>query len=159
MLWCEFSKLKNCNATFAGDDIAGWIEHHTAHLRNKFPRRVVCWFCDHIPFVAESKADRRANFEERMEHIREHINSDYMEVDNMRPDFFVVESLYKNGQIDQGTYQYAIAYTELPLSLRLPADDAMSRPAASSAVQYQCHDLEKEERHRRRQRKDARKCK
>ena len=152
VLWCEFRDLKGCDATFRGDDEAAWIRHHAQHLKDRFPSELVCWFCDDHPhFIAGRTAERRSNFEDRMQHIREHIYSDYMRENAMRPDFYLLNHMYKHGQLNQEMYEYAMAYTEVPEVLRLPADDETPRTSQPGAVQY--HDLAKEERHHRRKQK------
>lgn len=154
VLWCEFSALMGCDATFRLDDEATWIQHHAQHLKERFPSEVICWFCDDHPhFIAGRTAERRSNFEERMEHIREHIFGDYKTPDEMRPDFYLLSHMYKHGQLDQGTYEYVMKYTEVPEVLRLPADDETPRSSQQADVQY--HDLAKEERHHRRRHKRA----
>ncbi|KAK3371690.1 hypothetical protein B0T24DRAFT_333343 [Lasiosphaeria ovina] len=158
VLWCEFCVLKGCQVTFRGDDEAGWIEHHARHLEDRFPARLMCWFCDHVPFVASQPAERRANFELRMQHIRAHIFDEYQLSDHMRPDFFVIEHLHKHRLLDEETFRYAMQYNELPAEFRLPPEEPSllpsSRPLGQSQPydRGQFHDLEKENRYRRRNR-------
>ncbi|KAK3683644.1 hypothetical protein B0T22DRAFT_255561 [Podospora appendiculata] len=161
-LWCEFSALQNCPVTFRLDDTAAWIQHHARHhLRDTFPATLTCWFCDHVPFTAAHQADRRANFETRMEHIRAHIFGDYLGVDHMRPDFNVIEHMGRRRLIDQATYDLAMSYDELPAPLRLPGAGAeWAAAAAAPAVQAgpergMQYDLEREERRRRRRERDG----
>ena len=150
-LWCEFSGLLDCTATFPGDNEADWIQHHVDHFRGKYPSRLVCWFCDdHPPFKVSagakvSRDDREANFYLRMGHIKEHIYGDYLTRDDMRPDFHMIRHMYKHGQLGESRFQVAMSYTELPRSLQLPPeeDDRFQFP-------HLVCDLEKEERHRKR---------
>ncbi|KAK3321023.1 hypothetical protein B0T19DRAFT_403618 [Cercophora scortea] len=156
-LWCEFSELQSCPVIFRLDDTAAWIQHHARHhLRDTFPATLTCWFCDHVPFTAARTADRRANFETRMEHIRAHIFDDYLGVYDMRPDFHMIEHMGRQSLIDQATYNLAMGYSELPAPLQLPgagsgAEWAAAAPAMQAGpergMQY---DLEREERRRRR---------
>ncbi|KAK0639270.1 hypothetical protein B0T16DRAFT_462965 [Cercophora newfieldiana] len=145
VLWCEFRQLKGCETTFRGDDEAAWIQHHIRHLRESLPNELVCWFCDDHPrFVAGGTSERQSNFEDRMEHVRRHILHDgYWTSDQMRPDFFMVSHMYQSGRLDKNMYDFAMAYTEVPESLRQPEWDE-SRASKSGAV---VHDLEKERRH------------
>jgi hypothetical protein len=147
VLWCEFRELKGCNVTFRGDDEATWIQHHARHLGDQFPSELVCWFCDDHPhFKAKRTAERRANFEDRMGHIRGHIFSDWEDKSKVRPDFFLLSHMYKHGRLDEETYQYVMKYSEVPRPYQWPGGDE-PRSSRSDAVQI---DIEKEERHRRR---------
>ncbi|KAK1830790.1 hypothetical protein QBC39DRAFT_409806 [Podospora conica] len=152
---CEFRDLMGCNATFWGDDEAGWIRHHVDHLGVRFPAKTICWFCDyHVPFVAQRKAERQAAFEERMEHIAEHIRSDHYSIDEMRPDFHMLEHLFKHRFINEETYYNAMRYTELPLALRHP-DVGVVSPERGGRADGVEHNLEKENRERRRKKKSG----
>jgi hypothetical protein len=129
-LWCEFSSLLGCDVTFRGDDEARWIRHHLQHLGEEVPRRMVCWFCDdHPPFKwsANTKhgdpfSESKAVFEERMQHIRQHIFDDWQTIEAQRPDFHMVQHLYKHGRLDRNVYDAAMSYSELPAAYRLPED-------------------------------------
>ena len=165
-LWCEFSALKNCHATFRLDDEAGWIQHHVRHLEDNFPRQLMCWFCDHVPFVANRQAEALANFEERMQHIKEHIFGDHrLTSDDTRPDFHVVKHLYRHGLLDDAMYNRAMAYDETPAAYRLPGSHSSSSasplgpqqaPPPQDMRQYY-HELERERReHRQREREHRR---
>lgn len=174
-LWCEFSELQRCGATFRADDEAGWIAHHAAHLGGTFPRKLMCWFCDddhHAPFVvvkdrdcsttaAEAEAEARyANFELRMRHVREHILGDGRRrtPDDVRPDFFVVEHLGRRGLLDEDTYRHAMAFSEMPDKYRLPGSGSGSGDGGGEKLRRQqqqqraarekgeYHDLEREKR-------------
>ncbi|KAK3387216.1 hypothetical protein B0H63DRAFT_153182 [Podospora didyma] len=148
ILWCEFCELKNCAQTFRGDDEAGWIAHHADHMGDNFPEQLMCWFCDHVPFVADRPTERRANFDLRMQHIRAHVFDEYQAAQQMRPDFFVVEHLHKHGRLDEDTFMHAMGYNELPEALRLPDSDP--EPPSLFRDQVQFHDLERERRQDRR---------
>jgi hypothetical protein len=151
-LWCEFRDLNNCNVVFRGDDEAGWIRHHARHLKDQFPSKVICWFCDHVPFVAQDRASRQANFELRMLHIREHISSDYFGAEATRPDFHVLKHMYKHGLVDKVRYESAMKYSELPPQLRLRDSVPVSSPSRGQPhVHTQVYDLAKEQRQMRRQ--------
>jgi hypothetical protein len=148
ILWCEFCELKGCNATFLLDDEAAWIQHHAQHLQDRFPRRLMCWFCDHVPFVAAHPSHRSHNFVLRMQHIREHIFSDdRLTSEDMRPDFHIVKHLYEHGLLDDAMFKHAMAYDETPEVYRLSDDGPTSRAMG------QFHDLEKERRELKKRRK------
>ncbi|KAK4135624.1 hypothetical protein BT67DRAFT_256281 [Trichocladium antarcticum] len=137
-LWCEFSELKHCRETFRLDDGAGWIAHHARHLRDSFPARLMCWFCDHVPFVAARPAEAFANFEERMQHIQGHIFGDHrLTSEHTRPDFYVVRHLHRNGLLDDDTYRHAMAYDETPAIYRLPGSHSSSAWARGQQQQQQ----------------------
>ncbi|GAB1312959.1 hypothetical protein MFIFM68171_03169 [Madurella fahalii] len=127
-LWCEFSELLNCPVTFRLDDERRWIAHHAEHLKDSYPQTLMCWFCDHVPFVAANSNDTAANFEERMLHIREHIFSDRYPLTSrdVRPDFHVVKHLHRLRVISDAMYKHAMAYDETPRSYRLPGTTSSS---------------------------------
>jgi len=157
ILWCEFSELKNCHATFRLDEEDEWIEHHTNHhLGGNFPRKLMCWFCDHVPFVAGRREEAFANFTERMQHIRRHIFDDLRcTIESMRPDLHVVKHLFKIGLLSERRYREAMSYNELPPACRLPGGHSQSSSSSqrplSQRVTGQVHDLDKEERRRRKE--------
>ncbi|KAK3315352.1 hypothetical protein B0H66DRAFT_342478 [Apodospora peruviana] len=165
MLWCELSELKGCNASFRGDDVNAWIYHHAHHLRDRFPGKLMCWFCDDVPFVADNPADRWANFCLRMEHIRGHIFDEGLTPNHMRPDFHIIKHLGGHNELEEEVYTSAMAYDELPPGLRLPGETC--RPLGQPHYQApaedrdngQYIDLEREERRRRRREKDSRRNK
>lgn len=158
--WCEFRDLMDCDATFRGDDEAGWIQHHAQHLGTRFPAETICWFCDyHTPFVAQHKADRQATFEDRMEHIAEHVRSDHLSVREMRPDFHMLEHLFKHRLISDERYYLAREYTELPRELQHPdagfAQDMSSEPRHRGRAEAVEYNMEKEDREHRRKKKKS----
>ena len=162
VLWCELRNLTGCNATFRGDDVGQWIQHHVRHhFGERFPARTICWFCDYPEsFVAKHKADRQATWEERMEHIAGHIRSDHHTLFHTRPDFHMLDHLYKHRLVDEQTYRFARQYSELPPELRHPdvgnAGDMTSGSLDRRQPQeVQFHNLEREDREYRRQKKKA----
>ncbi|KAL2131254.1 hypothetical protein VTI74DRAFT_2381 [Chaetomium olivicolor] len=164
ILWCEFSQLLHCPATFRLDDIAGWIQHHIDHLGGRFPREFMCWFCDYYPFVATQPGERPMNFERRMQHVRNHIFDDYrLTYEDTRPDFFLIAHLHANGLLDDDTYSHAMSYNEAPAVYQCPGTHSNSSPSSSrplghrSAASRECgqyYDLEKERRAERRRQRD-----
>ncbi|KAK3343722.1 hypothetical protein B0T25DRAFT_305259 [Lasiosphaeria hispida] len=156
-LWCEFRDLLGCGETFRGNDKASWIQHHAEHLHDKIPAQLMCWFCDDHGFLAERTADRPYNFEQRMEHIHQHMSDDYPypTLDTMRPDFYMIKHLHKHRLINDGTYNSIIAFTEVPPEYQLPDSDPRPLGQAKQREQGQCHDLQYEDRRRRRQREDT----
>jgi hypothetical protein len=163
ILWCEFSELLGCQETFSLDDETSWVDHHALHLHDSFPRRLMCWFCDHehAPFVARAPDYGFANFEDRMQHIRGHILSDHRWTsEHMRPDFHMITHLHDNGLIDDFMFHHAMSYNELPDRYRLPGSHSHSsskphgQQSAAPREKGQYHDLDKERRAERRRQKE-----
>ncbi|KAH8906986.1 hypothetical protein BR93DRAFT_968543 [Coniochaeta sp. PMI_546] len=156
-LWCELCVTKNCSAIFRIDQTREWIDHHCRHLRDRYPSQLVCWFCDHVPFVAtgQTKGERYANFLDRMEHIREHISDEDRTMDHMRPDFSMINHLADNHIIDEGMRRICLKYSEVPDALRLPDSSASGSTQANQAARRPpgpglAHDLDREKRLQRR---------
>jgi hypothetical protein len=100
VLPCEFAWMGyggKCNAIFHPHETDLWIDHIISyHLRDKLPSKALCWFCDDYIFDAEvTKGDRRANFDNRMAHISQHIDEGRT-VHQIRPDFHFLEHLTKH---------------------------------------------------------------
>ncbi|KAK1829900.1 hypothetical protein QBC39DRAFT_122608 [Podospora conica] len=160
VLWCEFRDLLGCDVTFRGDDESPWIEHHLQHLNHKPPARLSCWFCDDTHFAVSdyNGFDAGVNYEQRMQHVKGHIDFDYATPNMQRPDFRMIEYLYRRLKVlDKQTYELAIQYTELPPSLQLPEDDSghyrdvVPKRQEDRYVEYVYHDLQKEAREQRRE--------
>jgi hypothetical protein len=164
ILWCEFFGLLNCTATFGLDQEREWIQHHVDHLGNRFPQTLMCWFCDHIPFVAQDPRNAFANFEERMQHVSGHIFDDHRwTTANTRRDLHLAKHLRKHGILSMSQFNVAMQYDELPEFYHLTGDHSF--PTSSSSYQQPLgqdgvvgyHDLKKEERERRRKPREAQK--
>ncbi|KAK0674509.1 hypothetical protein QBC41DRAFT_1667 [Cercophora samala] len=150
-LWCEFSALQGCTATFRLDDEYSWIQHHIWHLRDVYPFRSKCWFCDDFQFVARnSDDDLYPTFYDRMQHIRTHISQDGKTSRQARPDFHVVDHMYQQRLISEEAYQEArMRFDELPPAYRIPgmpgaappsSSSSLSRPARSTSTRYRMDD-------------------
>lgn len=124
---------------------------------------MLCWFCDHVQFDASQDGshfpgDLRLSFEKRMAHIREHIVADYETPIRMRPDFYMVNHLFQHGLLNEEDYRAALEFSEVPASMYLNLGQAygtFGEPSTRTAVSEDCtqrivHDLEKEDRYRRR---------
>lgn len=151
LLWCEFYGLPACD--FQTDSFSAWTQHHSSHLNGRFPSYTLCWFCDET-FVAPasgSSADRRDNFDRRMRHVAEHIRDLGATLDQMRPDFHMVEHahMHGNGQLDDTTYNKAMQFTELPAKFQLPPDDPDYHSSSAYAPRMQVYNQQREDRHRR----------
>jgi hypothetical protein len=138
-LWCEFVNLKGCSETFRLDDDASWIAHHADHLGGSYPSQLMCWFCDHPPFVANYFNSAEQNFAERMTHIKWHIEDDVgLNHRAMRADFHVVTHLYQNGLLDSDLYRRVMDYTDTPPPFRLPAQAGPSSVPADPNRPFVC---------------------
>ncbi|KAK4252037.1 hypothetical protein C7999DRAFT_27276 [Corynascus novoguineensis] len=153
-LWCEFVELLGCTATFRLDEEVEWIQHHEDHLGNNFPRKLMCWFCDFVPFNAQHPKEAFANFEVRMQHIRGHILDDHrLTSEYMRPDFHLIQHLYRKRRLRQDRYRQAMGYSELPEEFQIPGDHPQSHRALGQRPEVYVDDLAKEDRRRRREKK------
>lgn len=156
LLWCELCVLGDCPVAFRIDQTNEWIDHHCHHLKDQYPRWLVCWFCDDFAFNAAGRSggDRRANFLDRMEHIREHIAGDYLTMDHMRPDFRMINHLADMGVIENAVRDLALAYSEVPDALRMPGGGAGGvtqpyQPHRRQPGPGLAHDLDRQRRHQR----------
>ncbi|KAI1136599.1 hypothetical protein F5Y05DRAFT_98621 [Hypoxylon sp. FL0543] len=111
---CEFVGLGSCDMSFNYDETEAWIEHIiTDHLQNRLPNKAVCWFCDTYLFDAKAPEvrDRRLNFHNRMEHIREHL-AEGKTVHDIRPDFHMLDHLRQHQLISEAMYNQARRWHE-----------------------------------------------
>jgi hypothetical protein len=165
ILWCEFFGLLNCPATFRLDEENEWIQHHVEHLGNHFPATLMCWFCDHVPFAVQDPRDAFANFELRMQHVRQHIFDDHrLTAASTRRDLYLAKHLREHGVLSMSQFTVAMQYDELPDSYRLTGDHSYPSSSSSSyqqplgqTLRVEYHDLKKEERERRRKQKERQK--
>jgi hypothetical protein len=156
LLGCEFAPLTGCPATFslANEDEAAWITHHAQHhLHDSFPALLMCWFCDHVPFVADGGGGY-ANLVVRMQHVREHILGDHrLTARDMRQDFHVVKHVWSGGRLSEREYRAAMEYDETPEVFRLPGttggrrgEGGLRRVEKGERERAQYYDLDKEKR-------------
>lgn len=119
---CEFAGYADCDASFPADDFEGWFAHIlTGHLRNKIPPSSVCWFCDDFDFHAGQNGrspDWGTNFQDRMQHIREHMVNDGYMIHDMRPDFFLLEHMEEYRLIDPEKISLARQWVDGPAPFR-----------------------------------------
>ncbi|KAK8044204.1 hypothetical protein PG993_004228 [Apiospora rasikravindrae] len=114
---CEYARLGLCNETFGPDETDFWQWHIlTLHLQDNPPPHCICWFCDR---EFSSSKDHDGNVEEnfrlRLEHIRDHIvHQERFQAEHMRPDYFLLEHMYRNGLLERVPYQLECNYTERP---------------------------------------------
>ncbi|KAI1481265.1 hypothetical protein F4774DRAFT_46291 [Daldinia eschscholtzii] len=116
---CELFAV-GCDVTFSFSEVDAWIEHViTAHLRDKLPSKVLCWFCDQWDYDCRSPGmggDRRYNFDCRMRHIYDHF-VDGQTAHKMRPDFYMIEHLGRHGLVSQNTYNLLRKWHDIPCSI------------------------------------------
>ncbi|OTA53483.1 hypothetical protein K449DRAFT_440097 [Hypoxylon sp. EC38] len=118
LLPCEFVGLGSCDISFNYNETEAWIEHIIVnHLQDKLPSKAACWFCDAFLFDAKASQvrDRRLNFHNRMEHIREHIVSEGKTANDIRPDFHMLDHLRHYRLISDATYNRVRRWHEGPL--------------------------------------------
>lgn len=112
---CDFVGWGTCNRSFPLRRRDDWLAHVRSHLKNEYPRKVMCWFCSEL-FDAGSQDSRRRreNFERRMNHIYRHISEELVDPnpDDIRPDWYYAEHLYKHHLITVETYNQAKAWRD-----------------------------------------------
>ncbi len=146
---CELVGLQRCDSFHLLKQRQGWIEHIEEHFDRQFPSICICWFCN-VEFIASetSAGDERANFQMRLHHIFDHLQNDDMTSVDMRPDFHVVDFLYKRHLIDEEVYNFARKYHEGPPRPHYGGTDyedpATIRRREREAMA--CTDLQKEKR-------------
>ncbi|KAI9644192.1 hypothetical protein NHQ30_007546 [Ciborinia camelliae] len=147
VLPCEFL-WADCHVEFHPDNFENWLAHTLTHFANlPPPSKCVCLFCDDEVF--EDNDDPRNNWRQRMIHNREHFIDGET---NIRPDFLVIDYMWKNGLITDKDYRSAEQYTERPSVLGLvrkgfETPEAKLKRERESKVP---HNLHKEERDRKR---------
>ncbi|QSZ32863.1 hypothetical protein DSL72_002443 [Monilinia vaccinii-corymbosi] len=146
VLPCEFVSI-NCGVAYHPDDFEDWFEHTLSHFSNlPPPSKCLCLFCDE---EFEDTYDPRNSWRQRMIHGREHLLDGET---NIRPDFRVLEYMWKNGLMSNEDYALAEQYTERPAVPGLvrrgfqPPEEKIKREKESQVP----HNLGKEERDRRR---------
>lgn len=150
-LVCEFIFI-GCNVHFHPEDVEAWISHSASHFGPAGPpSKSVCTFCD-APYAVFEADDRDKCWRNRMLHINDHFaNNETI----LRPDFWVLEHMKRNGLISPEDYHMAMGYTERPkLKTRVPFSyqtDAMKRKVERSLEERD--DVGKERRQMRKERR------
>ncbi|KAA8565183.1 hypothetical protein MFRU_008g00430 [Monilinia fructicola] len=146
VLPCEFVSI-SCGLTFHPDEFENWLEHTLSHFSNlPPPSKCLCLFCDED---FEDNNDPRHNWRQRMAHSREHLLDGET---NIRPDFLVLDYMWKNGLMTNEDYALAEQYTERPAVPGLvrkgfeTPEEKLKREKESKVL----HNLQKEERDRKR---------
>ncbi|KAK7977538.1 hypothetical protein PG996_003592 [Apiospora saccharicola] len=160
ILPCEYARLGLCNETFGPDETALWEEHIVVdHFDRKLPPHCICWFCDKEFGSSDYNVDDSSNFKFRLDHIREHFLQSRLTVQEMvqqmRPDYFLLEHLHLNRLLPEALYQRECKLNEGPRASGvvrhdfIPQERRREKELRSRVV----HDNEKEERRRRRDQK------
>ncbi|KAK7948226.1 uncharacterized protein PG986_009112 [Apiospora aurea] len=150
---CEYARLGLCNETFGPEETDFWEWHvGTQHLQDNLPPHCICWFCDQEFSARNHNVDERENFRFRLEHIRDHIIQERLAAQDMRPDYFLLEHMYRNGLLEKVHYQLECSYTEGPTASGI-VEYNYTPPERRRAKELESrvyHDNDKEERRRRR---------
>ncbi|KAK7983277.1 kinesin-domain-containing protein [Apiospora arundinis] len=159
VLPCEYAPLGLCNETFHPGEFGVWENHITRHhLQDQIPDRCICWFCDQEFSSEEHNADVGYNFFRRLEHIREHIIHDGRSIRHMRPDYFLLEHIYRNSLLPEAHYQQECERSE-GLSTAGIVKHNFKPPERQSEKELRLrviHDNRKEEQLRRREQRQQR---
>ncbi|KAI0147828.1 hypothetical protein GGR57DRAFT_246557 [Xylariaceae sp. FL1272] len=156
---CEFVGYGECQLTFDFDDVERWIEHIIgAHLHDRLPKRALCWFCDDYVFDYKDQyanGDRRVNYDNRMNHIREHIVYEGKTLADIRPDHDFNAHLNDNELISTNAYNGVRRWSEAPIGPWLYAHDAVPYEMEVQAERRQRqyinpHDADRKEKRRER---------
>ncbi|KAK9778811.1 putative C2H2-type domain-containing protein [Seiridium cardinale] len=110
---CEFAGYSGCDANFPLDDFDSWFDHIVGHhLRNELPAKCLCWFCDEIVFFAKDHRDRRTNFVKRMEHIHNHFIDHGDTLEQVRPDYHILDHFLLHRLVSEEMNRRARGYDE-----------------------------------------------
>jgi hypothetical protein len=145
---CPFECV-GCQLTFHPTEIDAFVSHSASHfLNHRPPPKTICVFC---PQTFENSDNRVANWNRRMRHIADHYRR-FEQYENSRPDFFVIEYMRKKHIISDEDYKWSTGHTERPdcdglVEFGYKTEEAKRREARA---QQEIHNLEKEDRHRKR---------
>ncbi|PVH89348.1 hypothetical protein DL98DRAFT_99832 [Cadophora sp. DSE1049] len=102
---CEFAEINDCGIVFNPEQWAEWIRHEASHFVEIGPPQTsACIFCDH---------DNFESWEDRMVHIGSHYHAN-ARLEHSRPDFFVIEQLYRGNMLTKREFDGYMDYTERP---------------------------------------------
>ncbi|KAG9229861.1 hypothetical protein BJ875DRAFT_175695 [Amylocarpus encephaloides] len=117
---CECSFM-DCYVRFHPEYYADWVAHARSHfIDHPLPSKLVCTFCPtEFDSARTSNGDTSANFNQRMIHIGNHFfqNRDLhtgTTQTHPKPDFFMLEHLWRTGLLADEDYRYLTRYTERP---------------------------------------------
>jgi hypothetical protein len=102
VLFCVFRAYTGCDQQHEADDVYRWIEHHLFdHLRYEPPKKLFCWFCNTRQFRSHQDQDPCNNFQDLMNHVREHIVYDGKTYDDLRVDHFLLDHLESRNLVEK----------------------------------------------------------
>jgi hypothetical protein len=147
-LRCEF-EFVDCYLSFHPTQIERYISHTASHFLGHLPpRKTICIFCDRI---FEDPNDPAANWTRRMRHIADHYR--HLErYEHSRPDFLLINHMRSKRIMSSEDYKWATEHSERPYCDGL-VDRSYRTPEMKRREKRliaEPHDLEKEDRHRRR---------
>jgi len=164
---CEFEH-RGCPVWFHGLEVKLWLAHSYSHFQPYLPPTTsVCIFCD-SSFESPSKSmkDLNTTWQTRMMHISAHYQT--LEPLATRPDFHVIDHLWKIGKLTKEEYDFANTYSErprhfdhpdlVPLGTIRPDTEIMNqrkREEREDKRSQHAYNLAKEERLLKRQKKRA----
>ena len=108
---CEFAII-GCGLRFRLEQFENWISHTASHFVGfSPPPKAICTFCDDHDGIFENYSDPLANWRQRMFHIGAHYAGG-MQYENLRPDYFVIDYMWRNHLLSPEDYDWAIKHTE-----------------------------------------------
>lgn len=117
VLVCECA-FAGCEIPFYAENYEDWIAHSLTHFGMAGPPpKSICTICDDERFQFD-----RTQWRDRMLHIRDHFVRDATVTFQpiLRPDFFVIEYMYKIGMLSPQDFDKAMEYTEAPRYTKPP---------------------------------------
>jgi hypothetical protein len=107
---CLLREIIRCPVTFRLSEREHWYSHSLSHYGDADPpRHALCIFC-HTVFDSSSPA---ICWSKRMNHIADHFENNRT-IERSRPDFRVIEDMWKKGCISEEDYKHCFQYTERP---------------------------------------------
>lgn len=107
---CLLREITRCPVTFRLSEREYWYSHSLSHYGDAGPpSHALCIFCHNV-FDSSSPA---ICWSKRMNHIADHFENNWT-IERSRPDFRVIEDMWKKGCISEEDYKYCFQYTERP---------------------------------------------
>jgi hypothetical protein len=107
---CLLQYIIGCPVSFRESERESWYSHNLSHYGDASPpTHAMCIFC-HAVF---DSGDPSKCWSNRMNHIADHFEMNKT-IENSRPDFSVIEDMWKKGCISEEDYKHCFAYTERP---------------------------------------------
>jgi hypothetical protein len=107
---CLLRYITGCPVIFEEDEREEWYSHSLSHYGDAGPpTQAICIFC-HTTFGSKDPSKCWSN---RMHHIADHLKYNWT-IESSRPDFRVIEDLWRKGCISEEDYKHCFDYTERP---------------------------------------------